>query len=316
MTDNAIPVLDMSSTRFAADVAAAYQNTGFAYVENLGVSPELVTRVFDMSTAFHQLPTDEKNLIALNSLHRGYIAIDTSTDRNSQLADVKYANQSESFMAMREAAPNDPDVLSGAYLAGPNQWPARPAEFRETLEAYDRQMHEACLKMVHAFAQCLNTDPDAFESCFTRPTTWLRLLRYPPRPANAPDDLFGSAPHCDFGFVTLLAQDEVGGLQVQHPDHGWIDVPARPGAFVMNTGNMLHRWSNGRFRSTPHRVINRSNRERYSVAYFFDPNVKTTVAPLQSCVPAGTQPRYEPVEFESYLRNELETAYDQHQRNP
>lgn len=312
MTDNAIPVLDMSSPQFAAGVAAAYQNTGFAYVENTGVPADLVSRVFDMSLAFHQLSADEKNLVALDTLHRGYIAIDTSTDRNSELASVKHANQSESFMAMREAASDDPDVLDGAYLTGPNQWPARPLAFRETLESYERQMHDACLKIVRVFAECLETDPATFESFFVRPTTWLRLLRYPPRPINAPDDLFGSAPHCDFGFVTLLAQDDVGGLQVQHPDHGWIDVPARPGAFVMNTGNMLHRWSNGRFRSTPHRVINQSTRERYSVAYFFDPHIKTTVAPLDSCVPAGTPPRYEPVDFESYLRHELETAYDQH----
>ncbi len=311
MTDTEIPVLDASSPDLVEATLAAYQNVGFAYVENFNIKPDLIERVFKMSMAFHAEPLAVKNEIALDALHRGFIAIDTSVDRNSTLAQVTRPNQSESFMMMREAGPGDPDVQAGAYLAGPNQWPDLPG-FRETLLEYDRAMEQVARQFMSVFATCLNTDVASFSSYFVRPTTWLRLLRYPPAPSDAPDDSYGSAPHADFGFITLLAQDETGGLQVQHPDKGWIDVPPRVGALVLNSGNMLHRWSNGRLRSTPHRVVNQSGRERYSCAYFFDPNVLKTIAPLQGCIEPGQPPRFEPVRFDEYLRGELEAAYDQH----
>jgi isopenicillin N synthase-like dioxygenase len=147
---------------------------------------------------------------------------------------------------------------------------------------------------------------------FRPPTTWLRLLHSPPVDPQAPDDLYGSAPHNDFGFITILAQDEVGGLQVRDAAGQWIDVPPRPGAFVMNVGDMLHRWSNGRLISTPHRVHNRSGRERYSVPFFFDPHVSTVVAPLDCCVDDDHPARFDPIVFEAFLRHELATSYDRH----
>ena len=102
---------------------------------------------------------------------------------------------------------------------------------------------------------------------FAKPTTFLRLLRYPPQ--RQEDGLFGSAPHTDYGFITLLAQDEVGGLEIRNKAGEWIAAPPIPDTFVMNVGDILARWSNDRFVSTPHRVINRSGRERYSQPFFF-----------------------------------------------
>lgn len=311
MTDTRIPVLDASSPDLVEATSAAYQNVGFAYVENFDVEPELITRLFEMNRRFHAQPLSTKTEVALDSNHRGYIAIDTSTDRNSDLAEVTQPNQSESFMMMREAAPDDPDVLAGAYLAGPNQWPALPG-FKDTLLEYDQAMNRVARQFVSVFAACLNTDVETFSRFFERPTTWLRLLHYPPTPADTPDDVYGSAPHCDFGFITLLAQDDIGGLQVQHPQKGWIDVPPRPGSLILNSGNMLHRWSNGKLRSTPHRVINKSEHDRYSCAYFFDPNVLKTIQPLKESISQGASARFEPVRFGEYLQQELEAAYDQH----
>jgi isopenicillin N synthase-like dioxygenase len=164
-------------------------------------------------------------------------------------------------------------------------------------------------------ARALGADEAAFAAAFDPPTTWLRLLHYPPQPPTSPDDLYGSAPHTDFGCITLLAQDDAGGLQVMTPAGEWVDAPPLPGSLVMNVGDMLHRWSNGRLRSTPHRVINRSGRERHSCPFFYDPSLRTEIAPLPSCTGPGSPPRFESVVFGDFLRAELRAAYQRHEAN-
>ena len=305
----AIPVLDASKPDavVAADLRLAYGEVGFAYLDNHGIDPVLTEDVFAASRAFHALPDAEKAKIALNRNHRGFIAIDTSTDVNSTLAEVTKPNQSESFMMMREDA-----AETGEYLSGPNQWPDLPG-FREAVSAYHDAMAALGLRLMRVAALSLGAAPDAFNAAFARPTTWLRLLRYPPAPPQRPDDLWGSAPHTDFGCLTLLAQDDAGGLQVKAPEGGWIDAPPRPGAFVVNVGDMLHRWSNGVLRSTPHRVVNLSGRERFSCPFFFDPNVAAVIEPLPACVADDRPAAFEPVVFGDFLRAELEAGYDAHQ---
>lgn len=301
-----IPVIrlgDRPEHEIAAEFHAAYSTTGFGYIEDHGVDPVLIDAVFEASRQFHALPLADKMTLAVDRSHRGYIAIDTSTDVNSTLADVTKPNQSASFMMMREDAVVDP----GVYLSGPNRWPALPG-FRETLEHYAAAMSGLGRRLMKiAIIASGSRDFTALDA-FDTPTFWLRLLHYPPQPETSPDDLFGSAPHTDFGCLTLLAQDGVGGLQVKTPAGAWVDVPARPGAFVVNVGDMLYRMSNGRLLSTPHRVINRSGRERYSIPFFFDPNVNTIIQPLRQ---TGA-PRYNPLVFADFLRSELEAAYDAH----
>ena len=142
------------------------------------------------------------------------------------------------------------------------------------------------------------------------PTIWLRLLHYPPISKNSPSDLYGSAPHTDFGCLTILAQDEIGGLQVQTREGEWIDVPKLEGSFVVNVGDMLSRYTNGLLRSTPHRVINKSGKERFSCPFFFDPHTNAVVQPLK-----GTgKPKFSPINFGEFLREELEASYEKHKK--
>ncbi len=300
-----------SAAAFGSDLLAAYGDVGFAYLVGHGIEPALVAEVFAASRAFHDLESAVKSAIALDERHRGYIAINTSTDRRSDLAEVTRPNQSASFMMMREAGPDDPDVVAGRFLAGPNQWPDLTG-FRPVLERYHQAMVDLGGKLVAAFFEALGAaDGQALIGrWFTPATTWLRLLHYP---TQAPDpELYGSAPHVDYGAITFLAQDDVGGLQVQTADGAWIDVPHRDGAFVLNTGSMMVRWSNGQLKATPHRVINRSGRERYSIPFFYDPHVSTVVEPLPSCVPAGQDPTFAPEVFGDFLRRELSGGYDRH----
>ena len=304
-----IPILDGAKPdrQLAADFFAAYSEVGFAYLVNHGVPPEVTRDLFAASAAFHALDESAKAAVALDRNHRGFIALNTSTDVNSDLAAVTKPNQSESFMIMREDA-----AETGEYLSGPNQWPDLP-RFRSACETYANALTALGRRMMRVAAQSLGAAPDAFDASFARPTTWLRLLRYPPAPPQRPEDLWGAAPHTDFGCLTFLAQDDAGGLQVMSPEGDWLDAPPRPDALIVNVGDMLQRWSNGRLRSTPHRVINVSGRERFSCPFFFDPNVETEVAPLDACVSPDAPAAFERVHFGAFLRSELEAGYDAHQ---
>ena len=313
-----IPVLDVSPI-FGSDAAAkqtlakafrdTYATTGFGYIKGHGVPQEVIDRAFAASAKFHALPRDEKMKIALNKNHRGFIPINTSTDVNSKLADVKRPNQSESLMIMRE----DDQEQDGIYLSGLNQWPDLGG-FRADIEAYNTALTELSKALIGLVELALETPKGTLATAFETPTSWLRLLYYPPTDPMVGDDLFGSAPHTDFGFLTILAQDAIGGLQVQTPSGNWVDAPKIDGTFVVNVGDMLHRWSNGILKSTPHRVINRSGNSRYSCPFFFDPHVSADIAPLESCL-NGAKPKFAPINFGQFLHAELAAGYDAHKKD-
>ena len=307
-----IPKIDISeieekefSRTLLQDFFSAYNKYGFGYIINHGIEKALIEQLFQVSKQFHSQPLSEKMRVALDHNHRGYIAINTSTDVNSKLADVKKPNQSESFMMMREDKSELPDV----YLSGPNQWP-KLENFKEVLEKYTCNMTKLGRNLMRlALLSSGVKDLSVMQSLDT-PTIWLRLLHYPPISKNSPSDLYGSAPHTDFGCLTILAQDEIGGLQVQTREGEWIDVPKLEGSFVVNVGDMLSRYTNGLLRSTPHRVINKSGKERFSCPFFFDPHTNAVVQPLK-----GTgKPKFSPINFGEFLREELEASYEKHKK--
>lgn len=318
-TFETLPVIDLSALDTERGVqtvvekfSAAYTQLGFGAIINHGIDPGITRAVFNASRRFHALPLAEKMKVALNENHRGYIPVNTSIDVNSTLAEVTKPNQSESFMMMREDADSSNPVLSNAYLAGANQWPVLTG-FEVALNDYHHAIANLGWRLVEVACMSIGVPAQHLLPAFDCPTTWLRLLHYPPQQADAPDDLFGSAPHTDFGAITIVAQDNVAGLQVQAPDGQWLDVPVIENAFIVNVGDMLHRWSNGILKSTPHRVINRTGAERYSCAFFYDPYVDTVIAPLSECITVDRPVYFEPVNYGEFLRAELEAAYQQHQ---
>jgi isopenicillin N synthase-like dioxygenase len=309
MTD-AIPSIDLEDigtpdgrARVGRALGRAYEALGFAYVTNHGVPAAAIEAAFEASARFHALPMAEKRAIAVNRCHRGYLGFASGTDRASSIEAAAYPNLSESFIKLHEPAPGG----AASPLDGPNQWPAGLAGFREAVLAYEAQLERLARLLVRAMAQALTGDAAALDPAFARPTTWLRLLHYPARPADAPPELFGSAPHTDFGALTILAQDAAGGLQVRAPGGAWIDVPPEPGAFVVNTGDTVPVWSGGRWRSTPHRVVNPQRRERFSIAYFFDPGFDTVIAPLD---PAHAPADVSSFCFGDHVMAQLDATYD------
>jgi isopenicillin N synthase-like dioxygenase len=313
-----LPVVDLAGLAEAAEagdaaalhpIATAFDAAcaayGFCYIVNHGVDAGLRAAAFAQSAAFHALPLEEKQRIRINAAHRGYMGMATSVIVASSIEKATKPNLSESFMLMHEVVPGE----ETGPLDGPNQWPERPDGFRETIGAYDAALRRLGAQMARMISVALGQGPRDLDAYFARPTTFLRLLHYPPSPPDADDKQYGSAPHTDYGFITILAQDQRGGLQVRSREHRWIDATPIEGAYVVNIGDMGSRWSNGRWTSTPHRVINRSGLDRYSMPYFYDMAADMEVAPLPSCVSDATPARFPPVRYGDYLMERIDANY-------
>ena len=290
----------------ARQLDKAFSDIGFCYFADIGVDRALVDGVFAASRRFHALPRAAKETIAMNRFHRGYMAPKTSIIQTSSVAKVTKPNDSESFMLMHEVSPDDPRY--GRPLDGPNLWPDLP-EFREPVVAYERAMLAFCLRLLRPLALALGLPRDWLVPYFEQPTTFLRLLHYPPQAKDAADDAFGSAPHTDYGFITILCQDNQGGLEVRRNDGTWLAAPPVPGTWVVNVADMLSRWTNGRWQSTPHRVKNLSDGDRYSCPYFFDMSMDSTVEVLPTCQGPGRPAKWPAVRYGDYLLERLDKNY-------
>ncbi len=290
----------------AEELDRAFSGTGFCYFRGIGVSEAATRAAFAASRAFHAQPEEAKRALAMNSAHRGYMAPNSSVIETSTVAVVKRPNYSESLMLMHEVSPQDPRW--GQPLQGPNQWPEIDG-FRAAIEAYEAAMRRFCLWLLRPMALALGLEADWFMPHFAHPTTFLRLLHYPPQPPDSPDDAFGSAPHTDYGFITVLAQDDAGGLEVRRRDGTWLQAPPIAGTWVVNVADMLSRWTNGRWQSTPHRVKNLSGGERFSMPYFFDMSMDSAVECLPTCRVAGEAPRFPAVRYGDYLMERLDRNY-------
>jgi isopenicillin N synthase-like dioxygenase len=181
----------------------------------------------------------------------------------------------ESFNVGRIAlTPDDPDVKAGKPLHGVNRWPALDG-FRGPVEAYFNAVTALGDRLLGPLAICLDMPPEALRARYGRPVAFMRLFHYPPD-SNVGEKEFGAAEHKDYGFLTILAQDANGGLEVRSPENELVSVPPRTDAFVINVGDMLSEITGGRFCSPLHRVVNRSGVARYSIPYFFDPDFDAT----------------------------------------
>ena len=300
-----LPVLDLAREEgvVARALNGACEDVGFFYVANHGVADELLRRVFALSARFHAEPLEAKEKLTINAFHRGYIG--ASSYRLN--ADLK-PNLSESLVMMHELAADDPELLAEKPLQGPNQWPDLP-EFRETMLAYVTAMEELGRKLLVAFARALELPEGHFAKSFEKPTTFLRLLHYPPQPHASAENQFGSAPHTDYGAMTMLAQDGAGGLHVRHRSGEWIAATPIPGTFVVNIGDVMARWTNDRYLSTEHRVLNTGDGHRYSVPFFFDPNMDVAIECLETCRSEDNPPKYPPVRYGDYLLSRLDAHY-------
>src|SRR5580704_14280062 len=258
-----IPVLDIGPylggqpgalAPLARAIARTCEDTGFLVVANHGIAPELVDSAFAEAAHFFALDEARKLALKIGRYNIGYLPFGGQVVRQSPVNHNTKPNFSESFYVTRDRAPDHPDIVNNKPLIGLNRWPEDMPEFRAAMVAYYTAMEAMTQRLVPAVAAALDLPPDYFAAAFADPRCTLRLIHYPPQP-DPGDNEFGFAPHTDNNFITFLAQSALPGLEVRTQEGEWIRPPAVPGTFVVNTGAMLARYSNDRFRATPHRVV-------------------------------------------------------------
>jgi isopenicillin N synthase-like dioxygenase len=289
----------------AAEIGAAARDIGFFSVTNHGVDAALIDEMFAAAHEFFALPLAEKAALDIRNspAYVGYAQMSLERLDPASAGDTK-----ESFNMGRERAPDDAELLAGAPFVGRNQWPTLPG-FRASMLRYYAACSAAAAAVHRGIALDLDLPHDYFSERYSRPLSALRLLHYPPHPGEFDGRRYGASPHTDYGGITLLAQDDNGGLEVRRRDGEWIAIDPLAGTFVCNIGDAMMRWTNDVYVSNAHRVINRSGRERYSAAFFCEPNSDAIIDCIPSCKAEGADAKYPPVRFSDYLRSRLERTY-------
>lgn len=244
----------------------------------------IVDAAFAASREFHALSFEAKDSLKLNENNIGYLGVNQSIQGASQVHKATRPNYNESFFISHDRGADHPDVVNGPTpLRGQNQWPAGHAQMRATMVRYFKTLEAVGEKMLPVLARALGMPPDHFDPFFRNEAHInLRFLHYPPQETDD-DEQFGQGPHTDNSFITILAREDTPGLAVRLPSDEWMPPPIIPGTFLVNLGNMMKRWSNDRFLSTPHGVLNDSGRDRYSIAFFYSPNVDSVIECLPAC---------------------------------
>jgi isopenicillin N synthase-like dioxygenase len=280
-----IPVLDLadhdrdeaSRLRLLREMHEACARVGFFYIQNHGVPAEAVDGIFEQAHRFFALPEAEREAIRLTDSpwYRGYLPTGAPGANT-----VTRNNLLEAFNLARELGADHPDVKELKPLHGPNQWPAEASlpGFRATVLDYYGLMEGLSRRVLRVLCGAMGLDEERLLPLFAGQLAQLRLLYYPAQPI-VDDPMLGVRPHHDTSFMTMLVQDDAGGLEVQDRNGEWLVVPPRPDMFVVNVGSYLECLSSGVYTAAKHRVVNRSGRRRYSIPFFFSPHFDVTVEP-------------------------------------
>lgn len=317
-----IPVLDvgpvLDGMPGAQEALAAFAetcaDTGFLVITNHGISQSLIDGAFAAASDFFDLPEQRKMPLKVGDLNIGYLPYGAQVVRTSKVNNNTKPNLSESFYIVTDRDPDDPEIVAGNPLYGLNRWPRDMPSFKARTLAYFQAMRPLAHKMVSAIATSLGLPQDYFAADFHEPTVTLRLIRYPSHD-GAEDNQFGFAPHIDTSFLTLLAQSALPGLEVRTREGDWIRPPSIPGTFVVNTGEMLARYSNDRYIPTPHRVINANNALRHAVPFFYGPSLDAVIRPVPTTVSEDNPAKYQPLLYADHRRKLNMTNFD-HRRKP
>lgn len=315
-TNNTLPIIDLSNLdtasqtekqMLAKQIGQACQLHGFFYVTGHGIPAQLQENLFQQSKQFFGLPTSQKEKVhkKFSTANRGYEPLKNQTLEAGSPPDLK-----EGFYIGHEHDASHPLVQTKRFNYGANQWPQDVPDLKTIALDYIEKMSSLGEKLMGLLALSLNLEEDYFSDFCQDPLVTLRLLHYPPQPATPLENEKGCGAHTDFGGLTLLLQDELGGLQVwSQKDKNWIDATPIPGSYIVNLGDMIARWTNDKYKSTLHRVINKSGKERYSIPFFYSGHIDHTVSCLTTCLSENQTPKYAPTTVEKHMIEMYQKTY-------
>lgn len=312
MASSSIPVIDISALRgddlaaarvTADEIGRACETVGFFYIKNHGVPEALIQRTYELSRRFHYSPREQKERVHIRNSQgtRGWAPVSQDDDDGDPelyrlvepSPDFDYLTHPRlhaAFDLSREIAEDDPDFLAGNLMLVPNQWPDWIEDFQPQVMEYYEAVAEVGAQLFRAFAMRLGLPLDFFEAMTTKAPSQLRLLHYPPNDLPMDDENFGIGAHSDFECFTILNQ-LAPGLQVMNANDEWVAAPPIGGTFIVNVGDLVEGWTNGRFKATQHRVVN-TGKERFSMPLFFAVDYDTVIEPLPAFVSETNPPKY------------------------
>ena len=317
-----IPVIDLSESfapnpegkkKIAWEIHKACRDTGFFYISHHGIPEAVIDAQFHSGKRFFDLPLEQKLSVHLKQSRSaaGYAPIAAqaldSQDAKSQASppDLK-----ESFAFGAELPDDHPFAAAGMRGFGNNQWPKNLPGFREQMLTYQSELRKLGDHVLQLVAVSLELAPEHFQSFYDMPIPNTRLIKYPPQPSDARFNQIGAGAHTDWGAITLLAQDNLGGLEVANVAGDWLEARPIPGTFVVNLGDLMARWTNGLYKSTMHRVRNnRSSQDRYSVAFFYSPRPTALVSCLPTCTDASRPPQFQPCTVRDHMDEMFRRSY-------
>lgn len=309
-----IPVIDIAPLRDGSNpsavarvLLAASQNLGFIYISGHGIPEDVISAARSKAFQFFRSPEQDKQRYTISTRHRGWLPRGGAIMQDDVAADLK-----ESFLwGYQDEGGFTP---SDHGLRGPNQWPDFIPGMEAAAVTYFNHADQVARLLLGGFALGLNLPQNFFLRNCRMPLSRASCVYYPGQAAQSKKAVYGVGPHTDFGVLTVLCQDDVGGLQVESLNGDWIEAPPVPGTLVVNVGDLLERWTDGAFRSTPHRVINASSRERLSLVLAFDPDPETLID-AREIYGAEHQPAQPAISCGDYLLWRFEKAFSYRSKN-
>jgi isopenicillin N synthase-like dioxygenase len=305
-----IPTLDISAylagepgarEQVAGELREITKTIGFFYLTGHGIPETLIESVFRESKRFHALPDAVKKRIPYfenDGFKSGYqsIAMDNYQNTNVNIIAKAKPNLLSKFSVNREGGSAGLSVPRPASAGPINLWPDDLPGFKDVVSTYHASIEDLGRKFLPLWATSLSLPLDYFDKYFVTPHVTMALLHYPPQ-HSVGERQYGIAPHTDNAFMTILAQTDIPGLAVRMPSGHWRAVEPKPGTLLVNTGNLMVRWTNGEYLSTKHRVINGNKVDRYSIPVFFGPSGDALIEVLPTCQGPDRPAQYEPITY-------------------
>ena len=309
---NKIPIIDIKPLlipnsnskllhKTSIAIKNACKNIGFFYIKNHHIKPSHINNLLFSTHKFFNLSIKEKMKIHIknSNIYRGYTPLGE-----------EFTNDKYDWHECVDFGPNLKKSQPKNLLLGPNQWPKNPNNFKYILKKHWKLMNSLGEKITEGLAMSLKLPKHYFKNFMNKSHSYMRISNYPPYKNNTKENIkYGIGAHIDYGFLTILLQDNISGLEIKNFNNKWIKAPVIPGTFLINIGHMIQRWTNNYYKATIHRVIPSQKKTRCSIPFFFEPNLDSIITPIEKFCTKKNPAYYKPLHFGKYLKKTFQTSY-------